>query len=412
MLSCVLRRGGRGCLTQSVAQAITPACRHGKGCGEVHLSGFGQVENSFSSVGARLFHSSQQLKVELKVQRDVQDGYSLLGVDEDCTDQQLKEAYLEKAKTFHPDTGNASANAYKFNMVKDAYKVLLEHRKRRKLNEEEEKEAEVTFDIRHTAPQHRQYLEFEGVGQGTPSQRQRQYQQYRVQRVTENVFQHRIQRHAAETESSLVLKDKQQARKAKISNAVHRMVEDLIQESMQRGDFNDLPGQGQPLAHTEHNPFVDIHTHNLNKILVNDGFAPEWIMLQSEIRKEMKYARQRLAVAHNRLGDPPHSSSDTKKWTSAMDAFKNEICEINVKIDKFNLIVPLLNKQKMPYSIDREVRRVLNSVKDYLPDDYDAYVAWEDSFKGFSASPRRDINWKQVWSDIKDVFQTSRRKDT
>ena len=27
--------------------------------------------------------------------------------------------------------------------------------------EEEEKEAEVIFDIKHTAPQHRQYLEFE-----------------------------------------------------------------------------------------------------------------------------------------------------------------------------------------------------------------------------------------------------------
>ena len=36
-----------------------------------------------------------------------------------------------------------------------------EHRKGRQLKEEEEEEAEIIFDIKHTAPQHRQYLEFE-----------------------------------------------------------------------------------------------------------------------------------------------------------------------------------------------------------------------------------------------------------
>jgi DnaJ family protein C protein 28 len=61
-------------------------------------------------------------------------------------------------------------------------------------------------------------------------------------------------------------------------------VEDMIQESIKRGDFNNLAGQGRPLQYSAHNPFVDIHTHNINKILVNNGFAPEWIMLQSEIR--------------------------------------------------------------------------------------------------------------------------------
>ena len=61
-------------------------------------------------------------------------------------------------------------------------------------------------------------------------------------------------------------------------------MEDLIQESMKRGDFNNLSGQGQPLSYSAHNPLVDTMTHNLNKILVNNGFAPEWIMLQSEIR--------------------------------------------------------------------------------------------------------------------------------
>ena len=68
------------------------------------------------------------------------------------------------------------------------------------------------------------------------------------------------------------------------SNAIERVVEDLIQESMKNGEFDDLPGMGKPLDFTERNPMVDTMTHNLNKIMINNGFTPEWIMLEKEIR--------------------------------------------------------------------------------------------------------------------------------
>lgn len=51
---------------------------------------------------------------------------------------------------------------------------------------EQTSEGEDKFDIKHTAPQHRQYLEYGGVGRGKPSARQKQYQQYRVGRAVEN----------------------------------------------------------------------------------------------------------------------------------------------------------------------------------------------------------------------------------
>lgn len=75
------------------------------------------------------------------------------------------------------------------------------------------------------------------------------------------------------------------------SNAIDRLVEDLIQESMKRGEFDNLPGQGRPLEYSPHNPFIDLTTHNINKIMANSGFAPEWIMLSSEIRSVYFFAR-------------------------------------------------------------------------------------------------------------------------
>lgn len=46
--------------------------------------------------------------------------------------------------------------------------------------------------FQHTAPQHRQYLSYDGVGTGTPFQRQKQHRQARAIQAADNVMQHRI----------------------------------------------------------------------------------------------------------------------------------------------------------------------------------------------------------------------------
>lgn len=361
----------------------------------------------------RSFHVASAACMPLKMKVvDLQDCYTQLGVAHDCKDHELKVAYLEKVKSYHPDSGSSTADSRKFIQVKEAYRTVLEHRKGRKLKEEEEKEAEVVFDIKHTAPQHRQYLEFEGVGAGTPSQRQRQYQQYRVKRVTENVFQHRIQRLAAATEDALVLKNKQEARKTIISNAIERLCEDMIQESMKRGEFDNLSGAGRRLEYSAHNPFVDATTHNINKILVNNGFAPEWIMLQSEIRKELRQARQHMALMRQKVGSEPTTPQESKMWRAAVEKFKRNITEVNIKINKFNLIVPFLNKQQVPYTADRELKKVIENFKQYLPNEEECVyieISFDNnSFYGVSPTfgPQK-TDWRQVWKDIKSVFMSS-----
>lgn len=62
------------------------------------------------------------------------------------------------------------------------------------------------------------------------------------------------------------------------------MVEDLIQESMQRGDFDNLAGYGKPIDYKDHNPLLDATTYKINKMLKDEGFAPDWIMLEKDIR--------------------------------------------------------------------------------------------------------------------------------
>jgi Domain of unknown function (DUF1992) len=53
-------------------------------------------------------------------------------------------------------------------------------------------------------------------------------------------------------------------------NFVDRLVEDLIQESMSRGDFNNIKPSGKPLH--ERNPhYMDFTTYKINEILIDNG---------------------------------------------------------------------------------------------------------------------------------------------
>jgi DnaJ family protein C protein 28 len=60
-------------------------------------------------------------------------------------------------------------------------------------------------------------------------------------------------------------------------NAIDRLVEDLTAESMAKGEFDNLPCDN-------YNPLVDTTTHNLNKLLIQNGYAPEWVTLTREIK--------------------------------------------------------------------------------------------------------------------------------
>ncbi|KAK3108793.1 hypothetical protein FSP39_015853 [Pinctada imbricata] len=351
--------------------------------------------------------ANQQFGYKLK--NNVRDCYSLLNVPEDCTDEELRDAYLKLAKIYHPDSGTSTADARKFSQVQNAYQAARTHREspESEIDMEEEEEDEG-IRVRHTVPQHRQYLTYEGVGFGSPGQRQRQYQQYKVMKATEKVHDHRVQKWASQKEGALVVREKTEAKKAKISNAIDRLVEDLIQESMKSGDFDNLPGMGKPLNFSERNPLVDSMTHNLNKILINNGFTPEWIMLEKEIRDEMKKARGNLAKEVKRLGLPPfESETSNTRWILRENIFREAVTNINQLIVKFNMVVPIMEKQMIPFNVEKEVERV--KVK------YDEYVnfASEDwygtmnseQYQGSYGYKEEPLRWRDVWKNIRDSFK-------
>ncbi len=117
---------------------------------------------------------------------------------------------------------------------------------------------------------------------------------------------------SAREKKPLIFHSNLRSKRHKEKGAIERMVEDMISESMANGEFENLPGKGKPLPDRtrlgvyyyiiigkkskfeskcllpfSYNPFTDFTSHKINEILVEGGFAPEWVMLKKGKRKCM-----------------------------------------------------------------------------------------------------------------------------
>lgn len=144
-----------------------------------------------------------------------------------------------------------------------------------------------------------------------------------------------------------------------------RVVEDLIQEAMSKGDFNNLQGMGKPLSHAQsQNPYVDFTQHKINKILLDNGFTPEWITLQKEIRTEIDELTNCLLDKRSYFGEAPLSENEYSEWLTIVQSYSNRVTGINKQIDKYNLIVPILDQQMVGVNVKRIADKILKTKPD------------------------------------------------
>nr|XP_014287859.1 dnaJ homolog subfamily C member 28 isoform X1 [Halyomorpha halys] len=307
---------------------------------------------------------------------DVAKCFVTLGVPINSDQETVRLAFIELVKKYHPDSKSPYANAVKFQEVEDAYRKLQEKfAKNRFIVDEglgeyglyyEEKEGDEVEhpDINHTAPQHRQYLSYEGLGSGTPFERFKQYNVHKAAKAVENVTQYKINKLSEENpECKQVMKreSKKKVKDIRTGFGMDRLVEDLIQESISRGEFDNLTGSGKPLKQTttENNPYVDFVTHKMNQVLIENGFTPTWITLQKEIRESTEELRKRLFKLRETMGPLPLTEKEDHYWNQITTILSDEVKQINEKIDTYNLLVPLLHQQMLHLNIKKESEKAL-----------------------------------------------------
>ena len=209
---------------------------------------------------------------------------------------------------------------------------------------------------------HRQFLSHD-VGPGSYSERERAYGQLRLDRAIDNVFERKFQKSLENSnEKSVEIHKKRHlsGKKPNITHTLERLADDFIREGMARGDFENLKGQGQPIKRTIDNMALDNTTQKLNKILINSGLTPEWITLGKEIRDDIDKLKKKLITKWCSIGQKPLTKDDQKEWNSFVTNYcVPDVKTINVKIDKFNLLVPVLSKQKAHVRLDIVFKNVI-----------------------------------------------------
>ncbi|XP_076275715.1 dnaJ homolog subfamily C member 28 isoform X1 [Rhynchophorus ferrugineus] len=290
--------------------------------------------------------------------KEVKQYYDLLEIEETSSNEQIRMAYLELVKKYHPDSGTEEACVEKFQAIDFAFRTLMQQSKLKGNNTEDINSMHEDYNIKHTAPQHRQYLNYEGIGSGNPFQREKQYTQIRAAQAAENVYNHRISKVTAE-ENTLMTKESFK-HKVQTKYGFDRLVEDLIQEAISKGEFDNLKNFGKPLPNYEsRNPYVDFITHKLNEVLIDNGFTPDWILLQKEIREDILILKKNLFAERQYFGPYPLSVEENIEWSEQVYKYKDLVKKINKKIAKFNLVVPVLNKQIIPICLEREAQKAM-----------------------------------------------------
>uniref|UniRef100_A0A1J3DZF6 DnaJ-like protein subfamily C member 28 n=1 Tax=Noccaea caerulescens TaxID=107243 RepID=A0A1J3DZF6_NOCCA len=132
---------------------------------------------------------------------------------------------------------------------------------------------------------------------------------------------------------------------------ITNVVEQRIWHSMEEGQFDNLPGKGKPLSlHT--NPHADPAEDTLYRILNKNGFAPEWVELNKDIRSKAQEWRVSLKKAWTMKLE-----QDQSGWEERSDLLKTQLKQINNMVFRYNLIVPF-GRQMFGLKWEKEIDRL------------------------------------------------------
>lgn len=219
--------------------------------------------------------------------------------------------------------------------------------------------------IRHTKKlAHRRYLNHDNVRPGvTYSQREKEYTQLRLDQARDSVFEKKFQDALVNNEAKEVgfYSGNPWPKSTQVTNPLERIANEMIRDSIKRGEFSNLPGQGRPIESGWDNPVLSTIEQKVNVMLGNSGFAPDWIVLDKEIRVSIEELKEQVLVAWNQYGPHPMSYSHAVKWEQNMCEFEKELKEINKKIRDRNLKGPLTG-QRVALRLNNLVTQTISSV--------------------------------------------------
>ncbi|KAJ8039876.1 DnaJ-like subfamily C member 28 [Holothuria leucospilota] len=287
----------------------------------------------------------------------------ILDLSNDCSFNSLREKYAELAKIYYQDDGDEVSKAKKVSELQEAYKVVHTH-----LESKLGTDVDGELDFEETGNDH--FVNYDTFSAGSPSQKEGGYVMQKILKAQSTVADHTVKNLTESDGDGNFVTHKQErsvkATTATASSSIEKMVDNFIQQYINQGDFENLPGKGKPLPPgADYWPFVDTTQYKLNQVMINNGAFPEFIALEKEIKARLANAKEQLFRARVKLGPEPLNSFNQKKWDDMLRSFEKSVKKINKIVEKFNMVVPVLRLQKAQIQAKKEVKEVLNKYDEY-----------------------------------------------
>lgn len=140
------------------------------------------------------------------------------------------------------------------------------------------------------------------------------------------------------------------------------VMDELFEEAVRDGVFDNLPGQGKPLNLTK-NPFGGDHDLAYQLLKDNDYTLP-WISERNEITKQVDQFRSKIPKVWQRyVSEYQASRSDTVRlslklgWNGYLEELQTRIVELNALIANVNLKQPGERLEILKLSLKQELSR-------------------------------------------------------
>lgn len=148
--------------------------------------------------------------------------------------------------------------------------------------------------------------------------------------------------------------------RARLRHERQQLIDELIQEGMEKGHFDNLPGKGKPL-NLKKNPYA-ADMELANELLKENDLPPAWILQRKEILA--KIAKLRAEIGRQWMWHEREFSIATAdkgrltiRWDDYCLKWQNEIADLNKTIDAFNLKRPFDNLEIFKLDLEGELKR-------------------------------------------------------
>ena len=140
------------------------------------------------------------------------------------------------------------------------------------------------------------------------------------------------------------------------------MMDDLIDEAMSEGYFDNLPGQGKPLKLNK-NPYGR-ESELAFELLKHNEYTLPWIAERSQLLTEIEELREEISRIWTEYSQDYQASRDEVvqaglkvAWAKQLDSWREQIAALNNRIDATNLKQPGERLEIYKLTLGTELKR-------------------------------------------------------